>query len=1453
MDHLFQKFFDIYTRFIPKEYKEFFSKEDLERFVKDQFEFILIKEQEIHINCHNTENKWPYHLSVIQINLIDMPFIVDTVLDYLKSEKYRINRLINAILYTKREQHKLLDISDKEKEENNYQKESFVYVEIEKLPKEQLESIKNKIFHNLKELELIVKDFPKTNQILKNLNFNDEELNHTKNWILENFVQMGLLVYSKNKIIQQLGILRQEENKKIVLQEIETLSKPKGENIVFIESSIKSNVKRYKPLHIIIFFHNDELYLLLGSFAGKGELTPRFLIPPIRKKLDYIAKLLNAPINGFRYKEIYKISQLIPLGILFSRDLIILKEWLDFFINNLYASEQKIFIIEDKSYQGVWVLIVELQKYADTNEHLIKNLKDYQIFVDTYFKRTYNQFLYTFLFLKSSNQTLKQLKEFLTQKSEEIFYSWYDQFLKHITYVESSTEKIRYKLEYYKELLPPTLPNYVTPKEAYNNITFIESITPEKKFYVKFAKSLSINEKKEVSTLNVYSCDVFSLTEIFPILDSVGLKIITDVSFEFFIKEGTRYLNIFYIENNFNSDWLSKIEQGIEELLNQKHTIEPINQLLIKTSLSIREISFIKTLIAYYYQLHKQYSRIFLNNFFINNPDFSQKLIHYIKEAFLLNKTEFINKLKQYIYNFKTISEQTVVSNFIELIENIVRTNFFLNYEEIAIKVKSKNISYINEPKPLYEIFVYSKDLEGIHIRSDYIARGGIRWSDRIDDYRIEIYDLMKTQMIKNTIIVPNGAKGGFIIKKNLLNLDKKQKNQIAEHFYKRFIENLLSLTDNLNKEDDTKIIRLDDHDPYLVVAADKGTATFSDIANSIAVGRGFWLKDAFASGGSNGYDHKKQGITAKGAWESVKKHFSELQIDPEKDVITVIGIGDMSGDVFGNGMILSKTIKLIAAFNHIHIFIDPNPDPEISYRERLRLFKEVKGWDQYNPELISSGGGVFERNAARIQLSKEIKERLNISVSSVSGEELIRYILKAKVDLLWNGGIGTYIKSSQESHKDVMDPSNDNVRIDANELNVRVIAEGGNLGLTTKARIEAAQKGILLNTDFIDNSGGVDMSDHEVNLKIFLNYLEDKNLITHQQRNHLIKKYDKIMIEKVLYNNRFNNLAIALEKYRLSNNRFLISDWLKYLVENHVQPEKEIALFKEITQPEICYILGYTKLYFKNYFGKISINFNKDIDLSVFRFYFPTEIVDRFQDLILNHPLKDRMIKTILLNDMINTLGTLHFFLFSKVLNKPYETLLTEYVHFKHFTSFDILEIYSKYFDVPKPFLYEQLIEYSRTTSIIHVLMKNYDQFSQENKNIFIKNIHKLTKHLIKHNNLKIPTGHELISKKMKELNAFVQSYEIVLIHFFVNQDDIILFYEFLQKNHLLLLYYRIKNLNINNLQELKFQFRLFNMYFNILKKLTGKESLDLSYLENKDFALIDLFEILMDLEEKI
>ncbi|GIX41209.1 MAG: NAD-glutamate dehydrogenase [Leptospiraceae bacterium] len=1472
-DILFEKFAITYKKYISKDYLEFFNEEDLKLFLNERWNFIFNRDKLIQIKCYNSQEIWPLHTSIIQVNLNDMPFIVDTILDYLKSEGYRIYRVINAILYLKREKGKITEISTTEKED--FSKESFVYIEIERLEDKILQKIKKQILYNLQELKIIVNDFPKINDYLKKLTFSLKELNEDKNWIIEYFIQMGLLFLLNNQFKNELGILKNKSNKEMVLKEINEanlINKNKKEAIYFKESFLKSNVKRYKPLHIVIFIKDKEKYILLGSFAGKGEISPRFLIPPIRRKLDKMAKLMNAPFNGFRYKEIFKIAQLIPLGILFSRNIHLLTQWLDFFINNLYTNEQKILITEDEDNQGIWVLIIELQKFADTNDVLNRNLEKFQIQIDTYFKRTYNQFLYTFLFLRSKDNNIKKLKQLLTKHSNEIFYSWYDQFVKYLTYAESSLDKIKFKLDYYKEIIPPSLPNYISPKETYNNIKFLESITKDKKFYVKFGKSISPITNLETLTLNIFSCYYFTLTEIFPVLESAGLNITTEISFDFLLNNQKRYLNIFYLENEFKKDWQSKIEQGIEDLLNQKYSIEVLNQLLISTSLTIREINFIKTIIAYYYQLHKQYSRIYLQDFFIHHQEFAELLINYLKEIFSpenreknnINeiKDKLLDKIKQYIFHLKTISEQTIALNILEIIENIVRTNYFLNYEEIAIKVQTNKITYIKEPKPLFEIFVYSKEMEAIHIRSDYIARGGIRWSDRIDDFRIEIYDLMKTQMVKNTVIVPNGAKGGFVIKKNISQLERKEQIKASEYYYRKFINNLLSITDNyINKKviPPDNVIRLDNDDPYLVVAADKGTATFSDIANEIANQKNFWLKDAFASGGSFGYDHKKQGITAKGAWESVKRHFSELQINPEKDIITVIGIGDMGGDVFGNGMLLSKSIKLIAAFNHKHIFIDPDPDPEISYNERLRLFKEVKGWEHYNTNLFSKGGGIFERNAARINISKEIRERFNIPKNVVSGEELIQYILKAKADLLWNGGIGTYIKSSIESNKDVMDPSNDNVRINANELNVRVIGEGGNLGLTMKARIEAALKGILLNTDFIDNSGGVDMSDHEVNLKIFLNHLVDKNIISFNKRNQFIKKYENIMIENVLKNNRFNNLAIALERYRLLSYKFILEKWIHFLESQNIIPEKEIIINDKITQPEICLLLGYTKLYFKKYFNQNEINYNDLIVLSIFRKYFPEELIKKYKNELMNHPLKNKIITTIVLNDLINSLGLLHFFIFNEVLNKKYEDLLKEYVFFKNFINFNILDLYVKYYELPKSYLYEQLIDFGNATLFIHFFLSEENLNYFNNNNQFMKNINKLIK-FIEINNINIPKiNNKNLIKKMKELNAFVNSYEIGIIHFFINKKDIISFYKYLDNTQLLKLFYIIKNVNINNMQELKFQFRLLRMYFTILKTLSFDE--DKSFINIKDYLasifkkdkeikLIDLFEILMGIE---
>jgi len=1466
-DELFQKFYSLYKKNIPKDYLQFFSEQDLELFIKDRWNFVYNRNKDINIKCYNSENVWPLHTSIVQVNLLDMPFIVDTILDFLKAEKFRIYRVINSILFLKRKDGKIIDIYSEEKED--FLKESYVYIEIEKTQETILNKISQQIVSNLKELKIIINDFSNINEHLLQIKFEQSHLNEDKNWILNHFILMGLITLTNNKIQKQFGLLKKQEYQKIVLKEYNDINSNVKECIIFKESIIKSNVKRYKPLHIVIFKKDQEVFLLLGSFAGKGEISPRFLIPPLKRKLDKIAKLLNAPLNGFRYKEIYKISQLIPLGILFSRKINLIKAWLEFFINNLYTNEQKVLISEDLENSGIWVLIIELQKFADIDNVLVKNLQKYQIIINTKFKRTYNQFLYTFLFLKREDNDLKKLKHILSTNSDKIFYSWYDQFVKYITYSESSLKQIKYKLDYYKEIIPPSLPNYVSPKEAYKNLRYLETITTDKKFYVKFGKSISPLDEKEVKTLNIYSCFYFSLTEIFPALDSVGLNIITEISFDFNIEGTTKYLNIFYLENDFKEKWLNKIEEGIENILNKKYSIEKINILLIKSSLNIREIDFIKTLLSYYYQLHRQYSRQYLQSFFINYTEFSELLIQYLntifndsnkdKKELTDNKEEIVSKIKEYIYKIKTISEQTIAINILEILQNIVRTNFYLNYDEISIKVQTKEISYLKEPKPLFEIFVYSKDIEGIHIRSNYISRGGIRWSDRIDDFRIEIYDLMKTQMIKNTIIIPDGAKGGYIIKKNLQLLSNEEKFNHSKYYYKRFIENLLSLTDNYDKNQNLihpeGIICLDQFDPYLVVAADKGTATFSDIANEISNQKNFWLKDAFASGGSFGYDHKKQGITAKGAWVSVKRHFSELQIDPEKDIITVIGIGDMSGDVFGNGMILSKTIKLIGAFNHIHIFIDPDPDPELSYKERLRLFKEVKGWDHYNKDLISKGGGIFERNAARIKLTKEIQERFNISKNYVSGEELIRSILKAKADLLWNGGIGTYIKSSTESHKDVKDPMNDNVRINANELNVKVIGEGGNLGLTMRARIEAALKGIKLNTDFIDNSGGVDMSDHEVNLKILLNNLLEKNIINFNKRNQLIRKLEKEMIDKVLNNNLYNNIAIALDYLRLPSYQFLIQEWVNFLEKQNIMPEKEIILNHKITEPEICLLLGYTKLYFKKYFQMNKINYDDSISLLILEDYFTQELLKNYKEFVLNHPLKNQIVTTILINDIINAQGTLFFYTINNIFNKSFNEIFSEYIHFKVFTGFNVLNLYKNYYELPKSFLYEQLINFSNATILIHFFMED-KILKNKNYQNFINNIKILQKLLLKNQPIKTQINQNSLAKKMKEFDSFNLAYEISLIHLFIREDDILNFFSFINQSMLYELYIKIKNVQIKNLQELKFQYRLLSMYFNILKKFKNdnikkvKNFLIIILKKEQELKLIDLFEVLTDLE---
>ena len=592
-------------------------------------------------------------------------------------------------------------------------------------------------------------------------------------------------------------------------------------------------------------------------------------------------------------------------------------------------------------------------------------------------------------------------------------------------------------------------------------------------------------------------------------------------------------------------------------------------------------------------------------------------------------------------------------------IDSTVRTNAWQHdaagaeKDYLSFKIASQRLRELPLPKPLWEIFVYSTRMEGVHLRMGRVARGGIRWSDRLEDFRTEILGLMKAQNVKNTMIVPVGAKGGFVAKRLPEGGRDAQQAEVVA-CYRTLIRGLLDLTDNIAGErivPPRQVVRHDEDDPYLVVAADKGTATFSDIANEISESYGFWLGDAFASGGSAGYDHKKMAITARGAWECVKRHFREMGVDIQRREFTVAGIGDMAGDVFGNGMLQSPHIRLLAAFNHQHVFIDPAPDAARSFRERLRLFKLPRSsWEDYSTDLLSKGGGIYLRNAKSIPLSREAQALLGLPAQTTPNEA-IKAILRLDVDLLWNGGIGTYVKASNESHADVGDRTNDAVRVDARDLRCKVVGEGGNLGLSQAARIEYARRGGRLNTDFIDNSAGVNTSDVEVNLKILLNGAVHAGEITRAARDRLLAKMTDEVAALVLRNNYLQSLAISVTqdqaKERLGEGAFLLralerAGQLNRALES-LPSDEEIAERRKsgegLTRPEIAIALSYGKIWLDKALIDSDVPEDDYLADELAR-YFPAPVRSRFAVRIKRHRLRREIIATAVTNGLINRMG---------------------------------------------------------------------------------------------------------------------------------------------------------------------------------------------------------------------
>ncbi|MDQ3497609.1 MAG: NAD-glutamate dehydrogenase, partial [Actinomycetota bacterium] len=746
-----------------------------------------------------------------------------------------------------------------------------------------------------------------------------------------------------------------------------------------------------------------------------------------------------------------------------------------------------------------------------------------------------------------------------------------------------------------------------------------------------------------------------SLSEILPLLEDMGVEVVDERPHEVkpagsppvwiydfgLVHEAGGELQTGEVKEIFQDAFVRAWRGAVEN--------DGFNRLVLRARLTWREISILRAYCKYLRQTGSTFSQDYMEDALVTNQHIARLIVD-LFEARLdpsrQNEAES-ERLKQEIEEaleaVVSLDEDRILRSFLDITLATLRTNYYQSTPDgdrkphLSFKLDPERIPGLPLPRPRFEIFVYSPRTEGVHLRGGEVARGGIRWSDRREDFRTEILGLMKAQTVKNAVIVPVGAKGGFVVKRPPSEGGREALQEEVVACYKTLIRGMLDITDNISGDEIVSppdVTRYDDDDPYLVVAADKGTATFSDIANELSAEYDFWLGDAFASGGSVGYDHKEMGITARGAWESVSRHFRELGHDTQNEDFSVIGIGDMSGDVFGNGMLLSRHIKLVGAFNHMHIFLDPDPDPEKSFDERERLFGLPRSsWTDYDEGLLSEGGGIFPRTAKSIPLSQQVREMLSVEAESMTPTELMSAMLKAEVDLLWNGGIGTYVKASSESNAEVGDRANDVLRIDGNELGCRVVGEGGNLGFTQMGRIEYALSGGRIYMDAIDNSAGVDCSDHEVNIKILLDAIVEAGDMTEKQRNELLASMTDEVGDLVLRDNYQQTQAIS-QAAALAHPMVDVHARYIHALEHEGRLDRTLLFLpgdeelgerrsenKGLTAPELAILLSYSKI--TTYQDLLNSDAPEDPYLSQeLERYFPAPLRDRFREQIHEHRL---------------------------------------------------------------------------------------------------------------------------------------------------------------------------------------------------------------------------------------
>lgn len=1318
-DPLLQKFAEKFFAYLPIDY---ISKNKYEIFIelaKDTYKFFQKREtgsKKIEITSHDNNGK--NFLSIKLINT-DKPFIVDSLKCLFARINTNIKFLFHPVISAKRDKDgNLLSIDD-----NDNAKESLVSIIIYTKSHDEnfISYIRNEIISLLDKVEYTYESWPeflkKADDLSKAMS-SDKQIYDFLEWIkADNFTFLGYAKFGKHgKLEESVG-------------DSEICS---AASIVYGLSN-KSNidlgqVNRISPVHKNSFMdyakiiNGDDSHIFLGLYSSDIYYTSVHNIPVLKEKLADLLKMSEFPVGGHNYKNLKAIIEALPREALFSLETQPLHCIATHILSAMATSSIRVFVNPNHSGEFINVLVflprerLSPDVHSNINKYLSEKFRAHM--VSDYITEIHQNFCYLYVTFSIEDVTALAIDvSEIENDIDDISSYWPDSVKKLLT--KNYGEYDARNLSEYVDIFPKNYQYESTAESAVEDISYIQKL--EGKSGILFNLETLSDKSHE---LKIYTTTKRDLSNLMPLIENLGFKAIDEEVFELTTKDNNKiWIYKFDLESENLPEDLRRenLKKNAEEALKKMEEgtlhMDILCKLVALAGFNWRDVMIVRGLSRYLHQTGFQYGKEYTLTALIKHYNYTSKLLDLFRfrlnpnEASKEKEDETIDSLNSYLLNVTSSAEDKVLRSMLGIVMAIVRTNCYQKSKDgsfksyISFKFNSSKVPGLPLPVPYAEIFVYSSDFEGIHLRGGRVARGGLRWSDRGEDYRTEVLGLMKAQMTKNAVIVPVGSKGGFFVRFAADKMSRDEYMARVVECYKNFLRGLLDITDNIVNFETTSpedTVLLDDKDPYLVVAADKGTATFSDYANSVSAEYNFWLGDAFASGGSAGYDHKKMAITAKGAWISVTNHFATMGIDVQKDPITVLGIGDMSGDVFGNGMLLSRAIKLVAAFNHIHIFLDPDPELNKSFEERQRLF-ETPGskWSDYDSKILSKGGRIFSRSSKTLELTDEIKALLGISHDTIDPDSLINAMLKMKVDLLWNGGIGTYIKATSESHLDIGDKSNDNLRCNGKDVGAKVIGEGGNLGVSQLGRIEFSKIGGKINTDFIDNSAGVDCSDHEVNIKIAMRQAISSGKIALEKRNKLLEDMTSEVADLVLEDNFKQTQAITIMEKSEAFNTEMFGRFISELEKNSIldraveflpndsEISRRIAAGEKMTRPELSVLLSYSKMMIYNDLFKSKISEDDYFERYLIN-YFPASMGENFKDEILSHPLKKEIILTVVTNKMVN-------FISGPIIN---------YIHKE--TSAPICDITRAYITICEIFgmdiLWEQISELKNVTSDIKI-----------------------------------------------------------------------------------------------------------------------------------------------------